>query len=71
MHAGKQLAFEDLVWCSTPFGDIDECTIEQRIWLGAFIGCSTPFGDIDECTRRTARENAGFAFDVLNAFRRH
>ena len=36
--------------CSTPFGDIDECTV---VWLEESRqaqACSTPFGDIDECT---------------------
>ena len=46
------------VQCSTPFGDIDECT-RPRL-LGLELLCSTPFGDIDECTCNFA--GAGYRF---------
>ena len=40
------------VLCSTPFGDIDECTHQVSASVsGDELTCSTPFGDIDECTR--------------------
>ena len=61
--------------CSTPFGDIDECT---RSRTGAAqaelrVMCSTPFGDIDECTESGPGPNrlAEMLLVVLNAFRRH
>ena len=38
--------------CSTPFGDIDECT-RPGLKIGeSRVECSTPFGDIDECTQQ-------------------
>ena len=36
--------------CSTPFGDIDECTSSSPSVHAVPSSCSTPFGDIDECT---------------------
>ena len=57
--------------CSTPFGDIDECTPAERnrISEGEDVLCSTPFGDIDECT--VIRVIGCRLASVLNAFRRH
>ena len=37
--------------CSTPFGDIDGCTNEDRAQWRNIWWCSTPFGDIDGCTQ--------------------
>ena len=55
--------------CSTPFGDIDGCTMvaERCRFYGRM--CSTPFGDIDGCT--VQRQVGGAGPTVLNAFRRH
>ena len=36
--------------CSTPFGDIDQCTPEWVEEATHDEMCSTPFGDIDQCT---------------------
>ena len=41
--------------CSTPFGDIDECTLAAMMKPTADLTCSTPFGDIDECTVAATR----------------
>ena len=43
---GLRFLFE----CSTPFGDIDGCTVEPAGESGEALTCSTPFGDIDGCT---------------------
>ena len=56
--------------CSTPFGDIDQCTVIVSPSIFASSLCSTPFGDIDQCTEAT-RPNDERALFVLNAFRRH
>ena len=42
------------VTCSTPFGDIDECTGRRMVRIDGGFMCSTPFGDIDECTYQTS-----------------
>ena len=56
---GRPASLEEKVSaCSTPFGDIDECTLVVTRATGrakreqpvAASACSTPFGDIDECT---------------------
>ena len=38
------------VVCSTPFGDIDGCTVQRAVRKAVTVECSTPFGDIDGCT---------------------
>ena len=56
--------------CSTPFGDIDGCTLRYSTYRIIHKQCSTPFGDIDGCTGVSVVALDNFV-EVLNAFRRH
>ena len=47
-----------LILCSTPFGDIDECTERESVGDPYLYVCSTPFGDIDECTQLRGASSA-------------
>ena len=51
MHTTSRPNCRPSTSCSTPFGDIDECTLEQQTDQLSKCVCSTPFGDIDECRK--------------------
>ena len=59
MHKGEDVDPNTCLLCSTPFGDIDQCT--PRTFVAEIPGkkCSTPFGDIDQCTGTPGTSSAG------------